>query len=258
MRKRLCRGTRHAVATREVTLHQRLPAVAHRGSVRPIACRPHRALTRDKHGRGVGYVKHHALAGHTVASCAALVALLADSTRDADAHACMARRATPRSGASRAGRRRARTARRGRQSRAAAGMDAERPSRLRHRASSQGGLGAVARSRKDGPRPAAGSAPDRAPGGSEHRRASGAGRHAWAPRREPARFVGLTARAGVALEADPPLATASCLLAEYAGAAVKLPCGAAAERRGLWRRRRWSRRPNPPHGTSCSRGSSGP
>ncbi len=73
---------RHVMATREVTFHPRLLAFAQHWGFRPIACAPYRAQTKGKDERGVGYVKHNALAGHTFASFAALEAHLAQWTRD--------------------------------------------------------------------------------------------------------------------------------------------------------------------------------
>ena len=73
---------RHVVATREVTFHPRLLAFAQHWGFRPIACAPYRAQTKGKDERGIGYVKHNALAGHTFASFAALEAHLAQWTRE--------------------------------------------------------------------------------------------------------------------------------------------------------------------------------
>jgi transposase len=73
---------RHVVATREVTFHPRLLAFAQYWGFRPIACAPYRAQTKGKDERGVGYVKHNALAGHTFASFAALEAHVAQWTRE--------------------------------------------------------------------------------------------------------------------------------------------------------------------------------
>jgi hypothetical protein len=73
---------RHVVATREVTFHPRLLAFAQHWGFRPIACAPYRAQTKGKDERGVGYVKHNALAGHAFDSFAALEAHLAQWTRD--------------------------------------------------------------------------------------------------------------------------------------------------------------------------------
>ena len=65
---------RHVVATREVTFHPRLLAFAQHWGFRPIACAPYRAQTKGKDERGVGYVKHNALADHTFDSFAELEA----------------------------------------------------------------------------------------------------------------------------------------------------------------------------------------
>ncbi|MHB1299192.1 MAG: IS21 family transposase [Gemmatimonadaceae bacterium] len=73
---------RHVAATREVTFHPRLLAFAQHWGFRPIACAPYRAQTKGKDERGVGYVKHNALAGHTFASFAALEAHLEQWTRE--------------------------------------------------------------------------------------------------------------------------------------------------------------------------------
>jgi transposase len=73
---------RHVVATREVTFHPRLLAFAQHWGVRPIACAPYRAQTKGKDERGVGYVKHNALAGHAFDSFAALEAHLDAWTRE--------------------------------------------------------------------------------------------------------------------------------------------------------------------------------
>jgi transposase len=66
----------HDVATREVTFHERLLAFARHWGFRPRACAPYRARTKGKDERGVGYVKHNAIAGHTFASFEALEAHL--------------------------------------------------------------------------------------------------------------------------------------------------------------------------------------
>lgn len=57
-------GLRHDASTREVTFPPRLMAFAQHGGFRPIACAPYRARTKGKDERGVGYVKHNAVAGH--------------------------------------------------------------------------------------------------------------------------------------------------------------------------------------------------
>jgi len=67
----------HDAATREVRFNGRLHAFARYWGFRPRACAPYRARTKGKDERGVGYVKHNAIAGHTFASWAALEAHLA-------------------------------------------------------------------------------------------------------------------------------------------------------------------------------------
>jgi len=67
----------HDVATREVRFNKRLHAFACYWGFRPRACAPYRARTKGKDERGVGYVKHNAIAGHAFASWAALEAHLA-------------------------------------------------------------------------------------------------------------------------------------------------------------------------------------
>lgn len=73
---------RHDAATREVTFHPRFLAFVRHWGVRPVACAPYRARTKGKDERGVGYVKHNALAGHEFASFAALEAHLERWTRE--------------------------------------------------------------------------------------------------------------------------------------------------------------------------------
>ena len=67
----------HDAATREVRFNERLLAFARYWSFTPRACAPYRARTKGKDERGVGYVKHNAIAGHAFASWAALEAHLA-------------------------------------------------------------------------------------------------------------------------------------------------------------------------------------
>ena len=77
----------HDAATREVRFNERLLAFARYWGVRPRACAPYRARTKGKDERGVGYVKHNAIAGHRFASWAALEAHLAWWMREiADVH----------------------------------------------------------------------------------------------------------------------------------------------------------------------------
>jgi len=68
---------RHDAATREVSFNERLHAFAAYWGFRPRACAPYRARTKGKDERGVGYVKHNAVAGHDFISWAALEAQLA-------------------------------------------------------------------------------------------------------------------------------------------------------------------------------------
>lgn len=67
----------HDAATREVRFNARLHAFARHWGFRPRACAPYRARTKGKDERGVGYVKHNAIAGHSFASWAGLEAHLA-------------------------------------------------------------------------------------------------------------------------------------------------------------------------------------
>jgi transposase len=68
---------RHDMATREVVFNARLHAFSRYWGFRPRACAPYRARTKGKDERGVGYVKHNAVAGHEFASWATLEAHLA-------------------------------------------------------------------------------------------------------------------------------------------------------------------------------------
>ena len=67
----------HDAATREVEFTNRLHAFARYWDVRAVACAPYRARTKGKDERGVGYVKHNAIAGRRFASWNALEAHLA-------------------------------------------------------------------------------------------------------------------------------------------------------------------------------------
>jgi len=67
----------HDAVTREVEFTDRLHAFAGYWDVRPVACAPYRARTKGKDERGVGYVKHNAIAGRSFASWGALEAHLA-------------------------------------------------------------------------------------------------------------------------------------------------------------------------------------
>jgi hypothetical protein len=67
---------RHDAATGEVCFNDKFHAFAHYWDFRPRACAPYRARTKGKDERGVGYVKHNAIAGHQFISWAALEAHL--------------------------------------------------------------------------------------------------------------------------------------------------------------------------------------
>ena len=67
----------HDAATREVEFNARLHAFTRYWDVRPVACAPYRARTKGKDERGVGYVKHNAIAGRSFVSWGALEAHLA-------------------------------------------------------------------------------------------------------------------------------------------------------------------------------------
>ena len=67
----------HDPVTREVGFNDRLHAFARYWDVRPVACAPYRARTKGKDERGVGCVKHNAIAGRSFASRGALEAHLA-------------------------------------------------------------------------------------------------------------------------------------------------------------------------------------
>jgi hypothetical protein len=66
----------HDASTREVVFNARLHAFARHWDVRPVACAPYRARTKGKDERGVGYVKHNAIAGRDFATWAGLEAHL--------------------------------------------------------------------------------------------------------------------------------------------------------------------------------------
>ncbi len=66
----------HDAATREVRFNERLHGFARYWGFRPRACAPYRARTKGKDERGVGYVKHNAIAGRGFDSWAALEAHL--------------------------------------------------------------------------------------------------------------------------------------------------------------------------------------
>lgn len=66
----------HDAATREVRFNGRLHAFARYWGFKPKACAPYRARTKGKDERGVGYVKHNAIAGRRFPSWGAFVAHL--------------------------------------------------------------------------------------------------------------------------------------------------------------------------------------
>jgi transposase len=68
---------RHDAATREVVFNERLHGFGRYWGFRPLACAPYRARTKGKVERGVGYVKHNAIAGREFASWADLEGHLA-------------------------------------------------------------------------------------------------------------------------------------------------------------------------------------
>jgi hypothetical protein len=72
----------HDPVTREVQFNDRLLAFAKHWQFAPRACAPYRARTKGKDERGVGYVKHNALAGREFASFAALEAHLEGWVRE--------------------------------------------------------------------------------------------------------------------------------------------------------------------------------
>ncbi len=72
----------HDAVTREVEFSSRLHAFVRYWDVRPVACAPYRARTKGKDERGVGYVKHNAIAGRSFASWGALEAHLATWMRE--------------------------------------------------------------------------------------------------------------------------------------------------------------------------------
>ena len=67
----------HDAQTREVRFNERFHAFCRYWDVLPKACAPYRARTKGKDERGVGYVKHNAIAGHAFDSMAALEGHLA-------------------------------------------------------------------------------------------------------------------------------------------------------------------------------------
>jgi hypothetical protein len=63
---------KHNVHTREIIFNERFGSFCRYWGVTPRACAPYRARTKGKDERGVGYVKHNAIAGHRFASTDAL------------------------------------------------------------------------------------------------------------------------------------------------------------------------------------------
>lgn len=74
--------THHDPLSREVVVNPRLHAFARHWGFRVRACAPYRARTKGKDERGVGYVKHNAVAGRSFESFAALEAHLDAWLRD--------------------------------------------------------------------------------------------------------------------------------------------------------------------------------
>lgn len=73
---------RHDAATREVRFNDKLHAFARYWGFIPRACAPYRARTRGKDERGVGYVKHNAIAGRRFISWPAFEAHLEQWNRE--------------------------------------------------------------------------------------------------------------------------------------------------------------------------------
>lgn len=72
----------HNVQTREIIFNERFRSFCRYWGVIPRACAPYRARTKGKDERGVGYVKHNAIAGHAFASLEALRSHLAEWMRE--------------------------------------------------------------------------------------------------------------------------------------------------------------------------------
>lgn len=72
----------HDALTREVRFNERFHAFCRYWGVVPRACAPYRARTKGKDERGVGYVKHNAIAGHRFDSLQGLHAHLARWMRE--------------------------------------------------------------------------------------------------------------------------------------------------------------------------------
>jgi len=73
---------RHDRASREIEFNARLHAFAKHWGFRPHACAPHRARTKGKDERGVGYVNKNAIAGRRFESWSALEGHLDEWVRD--------------------------------------------------------------------------------------------------------------------------------------------------------------------------------
>ena len=73
---------KHNVQTREIIFNGRFGSFCKYWGVTPRACAPYRARTKGKDERGVGYVKHNAIAGHCFASIDALRGHLAQWMRE--------------------------------------------------------------------------------------------------------------------------------------------------------------------------------
>ncbi len=72
----------HDPVTREVRFHARFHAFCRYWGVQPRACAPYRARTKGKDERGIGYVKHNAIAGRRFDSWGHLEAHLARWMRE--------------------------------------------------------------------------------------------------------------------------------------------------------------------------------
>jgi hypothetical protein len=72
----------HDPSTREIEFNSKLREFAKHWGFRPRACAPYRARTKGKDERGVGYIKHNAIAGREFASFTALEAHLVAWTRE--------------------------------------------------------------------------------------------------------------------------------------------------------------------------------
>lgn len=72
----------HDASTREVQFNARLHAFARYWGFTPRACAPYRARTKGKDERGVGYVKHNAIAGRRFTSWGAFIGHLDQWNRE--------------------------------------------------------------------------------------------------------------------------------------------------------------------------------